>query len=47
MKPSQNGLLCQVLLWMLALNDEDELMMLDYWQDEEVETAVTTVCHTV
>ena len=47
MKPSQNCLLGQVLLQMMELNDEAELMLSDCWQDEEVETAVTTVCHTV
>jgi hypothetical protein len=46
MKPSQNCLLAQVLRQLLELNDEDELMPLDCWQDEGVETAVTTVYHT-
>jgi hypothetical protein len=47
MKPSQNCLLAQVLLQLLGgLNDEDEPTPLDCWQDEGVETAVTTVRHT-
>jgi len=46
MKPSQNCLLAQVLLQSLGLNDEDELKPLDCWQDEGVQTAVTTVHHT-
>jgi hypothetical protein len=47
MKPSQNCPLAQVFLQMLELNDKDELTLLDCWQDEAAETAVTTLCHTV
>jgi len=46
MQPSQNCLLAQVLLQLSGLNDEGELMPSDCWQDEGVETAVTTVHHT-